>query len=73
MDVATIFAEVDGDRVGPNAEAEKGGGNRVGFRHDSRNGNAVPGLPEGGEVIDVYAKPNHTFSLSQIPTQVECF
>ena len=73
LDVATIFAEVDGDRVGPDAEAEKGGGNGVGFRHDTRDGDAVPGLPEGGEVIDVYAKPNHTFTLSQISTQVECF
>ena len=73
LDVATIFAEVDGDRVGPDAEAEKGGGNGVGFRHDTRDGDAVPGLPEGGEVIDIYAKPNHTFTLSQISTQVECF
>jgi hypothetical protein len=73
LNVATIFAEVNGDRVCPDAEAEKGGGNGVGFRHDTRDGDAVPGLPEGGEVIDVYAKPNHTFILSQISTQVECF
>jgi hypothetical protein len=73
LDVATIFAEVNGDRVCPDAEAEKGGGNGVGFRHDTRDGDAVPGLPEGGEVIDVYAKPNHTSILSQISTQVECF
>jgi hypothetical protein len=73
LDVATIFAEVDGDRVCPDAEAEKGGGNGVGFRHDSRNGNAVAGLPKSGKVINIYTQSNHSFILSQISTQVECF
>ena len=73
LDVATIFAEVDGDGVGTGAEAEQGGGNGVGFRHDTRDGDAVPRLTKGGEVIDVDAKTNHTFSLSQISSRVEYF
>ncbi len=73
LDVATIFAEVDGDGVGTGAEAEQGVGNGVGFRHDTRDGDAVPRLTKGGEVIDVDAKTNHTFILSQISSGVECF
>ena len=73
LDVATIFAEVDGDGVGTGVEAEQGGGNGVGFRHDTRDGDAVPRLTKGGEVIDVDAKTNHTFILSQISSGVECF
>ena len=73
LDVATIFAEVDGDGVGTGAEAKQGGGNGVGFRHDTRDGDAVPRLTKGGEVIDVDAKTNHTFILSQISSRVECF
>ena len=73
LDVATIFAEVDGDGVGTGAEAEQGGGNGVGFRHDTRDGDAVPRLTKGGEVIDVDAKTNHMFTLSQISSRVECF
>ena len=73
LDVATIFAEVHGDGVSTGAEAEQGGGNGVGFRHDTRDGDAVPRLTKGGEVIDVDAKTNHTFSLSQISSRVECF
>lgn len=53
LDVAAIFAKVDSDGVGTGAEAEQGCGNGVGFRHDSWNGDAVPGLPESGEVIDI--------------------
>ena len=73
LDMSTIFPEVDGDRVGTGAEAEQGGGNGIGFGHDTWNGDAVPRLTKGGEVIDVYAKTNHPFILSQISTQVECF
>jgi len=73
LDMATIFAEVDGDRVGTGAEAEQGGGNGVGFRHDARDGDAVPRLTKGGEVIDVDAKTNHTFILPQISSGVEYF
>ena len=73
LDVATIFAEVDGDGVGTGAEAKQGGGNGVGFRHDPRDGDAVPRLTKGGEVIDVDAKTNHMFTLSQISSRVECF
>jgi hypothetical protein len=73
LDVATIFAEVDGDGVGTGAEAEQGGGNGVGFRHDTRDGDAVPRLTKGGEVIDVDAKTNHILILSQISSRVECF
>jgi hypothetical protein len=73
LDMSTIFAEVDGDGVSTGAEAKQGGGNGVGFRHDTRDGDAVPGLPESGEVIDVDAKTNHTFILSQISSGVECF
>jgi hypothetical protein len=73
LDVSTIFAEVDGDGVGTGAEAKQGGGNGVGFRYDTRDGDAVPRLTKSGEVIDVDAKTNHTFSLSQISIRVECF
>ena len=73
LDVATIFAEVDGDGVGTGAEAEQGGGNGVGFRHDTRDRDAVPRLTKGGKVIDVDAKTNHTFILSQISSRVEYF
>jgi hypothetical protein len=73
LDVAAIFAEVDSDGVGAGAEAEQGGGNGVGFRHDTRDGDAVPRLTKGGEVIDVDAKTNHIFILSQISIRVECF
>ena len=73
LDVATIFAEVDGDGVGTGVEAEQGGGNGVGFRHDTRDGDAVPRLPKSGKMINVYAKTNHDFILSQISSRVECF
>ena len=73
LDVATIFAEVDGDGVGAGVEAEQGGGNGVGLRQDTRDGDAVPRLPKSGKVINVYAKTNHTFILSQISSRVECF
>ena len=73
LDMSTIFPEVDGDRVGTGAKAEQGGGNGIGFGHDTWNGDAVPRLTKGGEVIDVYAKTNHPSILSQISTQVECF
>ena len=73
LDVATIFAEVDGDGVGTGVEAEQGGGNGVGLRHDTRDGDAVPRLPKSGKMINVYAKTNHTFILSQISSRVECF
>jgi hypothetical protein len=73
LDMATIFSEVNGDRVGACGKAESGGGNGVGFRRDTWDGDAVAGLPESGEVINVYAKTNHTFILSQISIRVECF
>jgi hypothetical protein len=73
LNMSTIFAEVDGDGVGTGAEAKQGGGNGVGFRYDTRDGDAVPRLTKGGEVIDVYAKTNHAFILSQISIRVECF
>jgi hypothetical protein len=73
LDMSAILSEVNGDRVRTGAEAEQGGGNGVGLRHDTRDGDAVPRLTKGGEVIDVDAKTNHTFILSQISSRVECF
>ena len=73
LDMSAILSEVNGDRVRTGAEAEQGGGNGVGFRYDTRDGDAVPRLTKGGEVIDVDAKTNHTFSLSQISSRVEYF
>ena len=73
LDMSAILSEVNGDRVRTGAEAEQGCGNGVGFRHDTRDGDAVPRLTKGGEVIDVDAKTNHTFNLSQISSGVECF
>lgn len=73
LDVATIFAEVDGDGVSSCGQAGTGERDGIGLWGDARNGDAVAGLPESGKVIDVYAKPYHTFTLSQISTQVECF
>jgi hypothetical protein len=73
LDMSTIFPEVnsDGVRTGSQAGASKGYG--IGLGHDAGNGDAVPRLTKGGEVIDVDAKTNHTFSLSQISIRVECF
>ena len=73
LDMSAILSEVNGDRVRTGAEAEQGGGNGVGLRHDTKDGDAVPRLTKGGEVIDVYAKTNHAFSLSQISSRVEYF
>ena len=63
LNVTTVLPKVNGDRVGPRREADLGKGDRVWFRDDARNGYAVSRLPKSGEVIDIYAQPNHLFIL----------
>ena len=63
LNVTTVLPKVNGDRVGPSREADLGKGDRVWFRDDARNGYAVSRLPKSGEVIDIYAQPNHLFIL----------
>ncbi len=63
LNVTTVLPKVNGDRVGPGREADLGKGDRVWFRNDARNGYAVSRLPKSGEVIDIYAQPNHLLIL----------
>ena len=63
LNVTTVLPKVNGDRVGPSREADLGKGDRVWFRNDARNGYAVSRLPKSGEVIDIYAQPNHLLIL----------
>ena len=52
LDVAPVFAQVDGDAVGAGEEGEDGRRDRIGFF-------GPPRLPHGGDVVDVDAEANH--------------
>lgn len=63
LNVTTVLPKVNGNRVGPRREAGLGKGGGVWLRDDAGNRYAVSCLPESGEVINVYAQPNHRFIL----------
>ena len=57
LNVPTIFAQVNGDAVGAAQYGQNGGGHGIGQL-------SVPGLSKRGNVIDVYAKSDHTVFLA---------
>jgi hypothetical protein len=64
LDVATVLAEMHSDGVRPSSETVAGQGYGIGFRHDTKNGDAVAGLPESGKVINIYTQSDHSNILS---------
>ncbi len=52
LDMATVLAKMEGDSVGPAQLRLDGGPDGIGLE-------AAPGLPEGGDVVDVDAEFDH--------------
>ena len=57
LDVAAVLAEVEGDAVGPAQFGQGGRPDRIGLV-------GSPGLPDGGDVVDVDAEFRHADDYS---------
>jgi hypothetical protein len=64
LDVAAVLAEVDSDGVSSCGQAGTRERDGIGLWDYTWNRNAVPRLTKGGEVINVYAKSDHSYILS---------
>jgi hypothetical protein len=64
--VAAVLPKVNGERMGSGLETDAAQRDRIGFRCDTGMGIAVPGLPEGGDVVDVHAQANHGEKIPRI-------
>ena len=59
LDMAPVFPQVDDDAVGPGQLRQGGGGHRVGFVDE-------PGLPQGGNMVNVHFQSRHAGSPFRI-------
>jgi hypothetical protein len=56
LNVAAIFAEVDGDTIGTADDGERSGGDGIGVV-------ALAGLPHGGHMVDIDTQTQHDGNL----------
>jgi hypothetical protein len=63
LDVAAVFAEVNGDGVDAGVLGDAGGFEDAGFGREAAFPSAVTGFAEGGNVVDVEAEFGHCFIL----------
>jgi hypothetical protein len=61
--MAAVLPKMNGKRMGSGLETDACESDRIGFRCDTGMGIAVPGLPEGGDVVDVHAQANHKMKI----------
>jgi hypothetical protein len=57
---------MNGERVSSGLKTDAGESDWIGFWCHTGMGIAVPGLPEGGDVVDVHAQANHGEKIPRI-------
>ena len=66
LDVASVFAEVDGDAVRARRLGLGGGEDGIRFGHDFVVAGLVAGLSERGDVVNVDAELEHGWNVSRV-------